>query len=353
MHLKMLKELDIVKVKKLSKVKAKAWDRYVGLNLGGTFFHLSGWMKVLKETFGYEPCYLYAESDGQICGILPLFYVNNILSGKALVSLPFGVYGGVCADDDYIGDCLIEEAMKLTRQMGAKYLELRHLDKPRKDLPVKELYSTFIKELPLKVEDCLQELPRKTRAAARKSISFSLRAEYGACYLKDFYNVYAVSMRNLGSPVFSYFYLENLLKEFKGNVIVTRIRYKNRTIAGVFSFRYKDTLIPYYGGALSSASKYQPNNFMYLKLMEYGVEQGMRYFDFGRSKKGTGSYHFKELHGFIPQLLYYQYYLNAVDKIPDISPKNPKLALAIKVWQKMPVWMTKIVGPVVSRLTPP
>ena len=95
------------------------------------------------------------------------------------------------------------------------------------------------------------------------------------------------------------------------------------------------------------------HSVMYLKLMEYGVEHGYRYFDFGRSKKGTGSYHFKELHGFTPQPLYYQYYLNTADKIPDISPKNPKMQLAIKAWQKMPVWMTKIVGPVVSRLTPP
>jgi FemAB-related protein (PEP-CTERM system-associated) len=345
--------LDIIKIKNLSNGKGKAWDRYVGLSFGGTFFHLSGWLKVLKETFGYEPCYLYAESEGEIRGVLPLFFIDNFLSGKALVSLPFGVYGGICADDDHVRQCLLKEAIRITGEKQAKYLELRHLENPLKDLKNKDLYATFIKELPHKPEDCLKGLPRKARAAARKSLSFNLKAEYGRHYLKDFYNIYALSMRNLGSPVFPYSYLENLVKAFKNNIVVSRIQFNKKTIAGVFSFRYKDTLIPYYAGSSHKAFKYQPNNFMYLKLMEYGVEHGYRYFDFGRSKKGTGSYHFKELHGFEPKPLHYQYYLNNGAKMPDINPKNPKLQLMIKTWQRLPVWATKVIGPTVSKLTPP
>lgn len=345
-------QLIITTISSLSSEKARAWDRYIGLSPNGTFFHLSGWMKVLKNTFGYEPCYLYAESDNEIYGVLPLFYLNNFLSGKTLVSLPFGVYGGICADDEYVEGCLLEEAKKLIKEKGAKYLELRHL-KPVKDMPVKDLYETFIKELPKDKNECLNQLPRKTRAATRKSISFGLETEFGTHLLKDFYNIYAISVRNLGSPVFPYKYLTLLTKEFKDNILVMNVKYKGKAIASVFTFIYKDTVIPYYAGSLPQYFKIQPNNFMYLKLMEWGVENGYRYFDFGRSKKGTGSHHFKVLHGFEPKPLYYQYYLNSIDKIPDISPKNKKLELVINAWKKLPVWLTRLIGPEISKLTPP
>ena len=134
---------------------------------------------------------------------------------------------------------------------------------------------------------------------------------------------------------------------------VLLVTHNNKEIAGVLTFLYKDTVLPYYGGALDGHLKMQPNNFMYLKLMEYGVEKGYKYFDFGRSKKGVGSYSFKKNQGFTPELLSYQYYLNSIDSIPDVSPMNPKIQLAIKVWKKLPVWVTKIIGPKIIRLTPP
>jgi FemAB-related protein (PEP-CTERM system-associated) len=348
-----IKQLTVTTVSSFSSEKSKAWNKYMGLSPNSTFFHLSGWMKVLKKTFGYEPCYLYAEADGELCGILPLFFINNFLSGKALVSLPFGVYGGICADDEYIAALLSQEAIKITKEKKASYLELRHLYNPLNNMPIKDLYDTFIKELPKDKDECLNQLPRKTRAATRKSLSFGLETEVGIHLLKDFYHIYSISVRNLGSPVFPYKYLTLLAEEFKDNILVMNVKYKGKVIASVFTFIYKDTVIPYYAGSLPQYFKMQPNNFMYLKLMEWGVENGYKYFDFGRSKKGTGSHHFKVLQGFKPKPLYYQYYLNSINEIPDLSPKNKKLKLVINTWKKLPVWLTKLIGPKISKLTPP
>jgi len=124
-------------------------------------------------------------------------------------------------------------------------------------------------------------------------------------------------------------------------------------IAGVLSFLHKSTIMPYYGGALLEYFKYQPNNYMYLKLMEWAVEKEFKYFDFGRSKKGTGSYKFKELQGFVARPLHYQYCFNTIRKIPDTSSMSPKVKFVSNAWKKLPVWATKLVGPKVIGLTPP
>lgn len=331
----------------------QAWDAYVQSSPCATFFHLSGWKECVEGTFGYKQRYLYAKKEGKVCGILPLFLIKGLLSGKALVSSPFSVYGGVCADNEEVAKLLLEEAERITREEDANYLELRNKLASSNGLPTKDLYATFIKELPKNKEDCLEQTPRKSRAACRKGLSLGLESKVGIELLKEFYNIYAVSVRNLGSPVFPFSFLENLAREFKGNVTVLSVTYKNKAIASVLAFLFKDTVMPYYAGALPEYFKLQPNNVMYLKLMEYGVEKGYRYFDFGRSKKGTGSYDFKEFFGFTAQPLHYQYYLNKIDTLPDTSSVSPKVKFAVEAWKRLPVWITKAVGPRVIKLTPP
>lgn len=345
--------MENIRIKQYTEDKSNAWDEYVQNSSTATFFHQTGWKNALEKTFGYQARYIYAESEGRIRGVLPLFLVKNLLSGKALVSLPFGVYGGVCADNEEAAKLLIAEAERITKEENANYLELRHKTAPTNGMPVKELYATFIKELPKDKKDCLEQIPRKCRAACRKGLSLGLEAKAGSELLKEFYDIYAVSVRNLGSPVFPFRFLENLAREFPGKMTVLSVTYRGRPIAAVLTFLYKDTIMPYYAGALPRYFKYQPNNVMYLKLMEYGVERGYRYFDFGRSKKGTGSYDFKEFFGFEAQALHYQYYLNKINELPDTSSVSPKVQLAVQAWKRMPVWMTKIVGPKIIKITPP
>lgn len=328
-------------------------DRFIDSCAEGTFFHLSGWQKNIAKTFGYKPYSLMVKNGENVCGILPMFLIKGLLSGKAMVSIPFSVYGGICADSSETAQLLLEEAKRITKEEGANYLELRNKAISVNGLPTKDLYATFIKELPQNKQDCLENLPRKCRAACRKGLSFGLEAKMGIDRLKEFYDIYAVSVRNLGSPIFPFTFLENLARQFKENVTVLSVTYRNKPIASVLAFLYKNTIMPYYAGSLPKYFKYSPNNVMYLKLMEFGVENGYRYFDFGRSKKGTGSYDFKTFFGFEPQPLHYQYYLNKIDALPDTSSVSPKIKLAVTAWKKMPVWMTKIVGPRIIGLTPP
>lgn len=334
-----------MKIRAFSEEWTEKWDDYVSRHPESTFFHQIGWKRVIERNFGHKSCYFLAEEGGEIRGILPLFSIKSRLFGKFLVSLPFAVYGGMCFDNLEAEDLLINEAKEIAKEKNFEYLELRNMKKNGLSLPVKDLYETFIKELPADPRECWQSLKRKARASAQKGVLASLKAEMNRDRLKEFYDIYAHSVRNLGTPIFSFKFFKNLMEEFGQKIDILSVKLQEKIIAGVMVFSFKDTINPYYGGALKDYWKYSPNNFMYWKLMEYGCNQGYRYFDFGRSRKDAGSGHFKKNWGISPQPLAYQYYLNKIDKIPNVSPANPKYDLPRRIWKRLPVSVTKVLGP--------
>ncbi|MCM8761563.1 MAG: GNAT family N-acetyltransferase, partial [Candidatus Omnitrophica bacterium] len=199
--------------------------------------------------------------------------------------------------------------------------------------------------LPETKEECLERMPRKARAEVRHAIEKGLTYETGLEYLGDCYELYAANQKALGSPVVSRRWFVSLANSFKNETDVLVVKLADKPIAAVLSFFYRDTVLPFYGGALHKYEKYSPSNYMYLKLQEVGVERGFRYFDFGRSRKGAGPYYFKINQGFEPKQLHYQYRLIKARSLPDISPSNKAFDIAKEIWKHLPLAVTKILGP--------
>ena len=88
---------------------------------------------------------------------------------------------------------------------------------------------------------------------------------------------------------------------------------------------------------------------MYWQVMERARDRGCRLFDYGRSKRGTGSFDFKKYWGFEPEPLYYEYYLVKATEVPNLSPTNPKYDKLIQRWRRLPVGLTRLIGPPVAK----
>lgn len=331
-----------------------AWDGYVKNHPEGTFFHLSDWKKVVEESFGHKSYYLIAEGyPGRIAGIFPLFSIKSILFGKSMVSVPFATYGGILADDEEIEGKLCREAAALTRERHLDYLEIRNESKPLSDLPGKDLYYVFKKEISGDNDQNMKAVPKKARRMIRQGIKHGLQAQFGDLDLLDpFYELFAFNYHRLGTPVFSKQYLKNLLKTLKNQSDLLIISKDRQPLSGVLNFYFKDQVIPYYSGAYPESYKYAANDYLYWSLMSHSADRGYRIFDFGRSKKDTGPYHFKRHWGFEPRLLHYQYYLNRVNEVPNISPTNPKYQRRIETWKKLPSWATRMIGPAIVKYIP-
>lgn len=327
----------------------KLWDDYVNHTSTATFFHLSGWQEVIKQSFGHKTYFLYAEEKGKITGILPLVHVNSVLFSNSLSSSAFCVYGGVVADDDASKQALENKACELATELGVDYLELRNREQQHSEWPRKELYVTFRKSLLPTEEENMQAIPRKQRAMVRKGIKAGLVSEIDQ-NTERFYQAYSESVRNLGTPVFSRKYFKVLKDVFGSSCeILTVTDPEGRLISSVMNFYFRDEVLPYYGGGTEHARAVQGNDFMYWEVMRRAVAKGIKVFDYGRSKEGTGSYRFKKHWGFEPEPLFYEYYLVKAGEIPDINPLNPKYQLFITAWKKLPLVLSQVIGPLLSK----
>lgn len=328
------------------------WDAYVGACPRATFFHLAGWQRVVARTFRYRPQHLMALRDGRATGVLPLFLVRGFPTGRILVSTPMAVYGGIAADDAESAEALLTSARALGTRLGVRYLELR--DGTRMpSLREKDLYVTFKKAIDPDPEVNMARIPKNQRRSIRIALDKGLSYRTGTHELLDgFYRIYSHSVRNLGTPVYPKALFRNLLDEFGERCFILAVYHDGRMIAGVQTFLHEDEVLPYYGGALKQTFRFSVNDFMYWSLMNFAAARGCRVFDFGRSKRDSGSYHFKRHWGFEPTPLSYQFDLVRDRSVPDLTPRNPRFSLAIQVWRRLPLAVTERIGPAIIRFFP-
>jgi FemAB-related protein (PEP-CTERM system-associated) len=328
------------------------WDAFVRLSEEGSPFHLTAWKRAVEAAFGFRAHYLMAKQGRHIEGVLPLFEVRGLLGGRALVSVPYAVYGGICATSPAARRALVGAATRLAQDCGAKYVELRQRRDQGLGLSTKALYVTFARAISKSDEENAAAIPRKQRRMTRQGVKHGLRVEIGRDHLDEFYEVYAQSLRNLGSPAFPRRLLRSVFEAFDKECEILTVWHAGRIVAGVMTLFYQDQILPYYGGALREAFPYAVNDFMYWELMRYAARTGYRIFDFGRSCEGSGSYDFKRHWGFEPVPLPYQYVLLGGHHLPNLSPSNPRFALAGRVWKHLPLAVTNRLGPVLTRYLP-
>lgn len=328
------------------------WDAFVRATPGGSPFHLTAWKRAVEAAFGHRSHYLMAMDGDRVQGVLPLFAVRGFTGGRALVSTPYAVYGGICAASDAARTALAEAATALARELGARYVELRHRPGQELALPTKSLYVSFSRLITGSDEENLEQIPRKQRRMTRQGAKHGLRSEIGLEHLDAFHDIYAASVHQLGSPVFPRRLFAAIAHEFGKECELLTVWKDDRMVAGVLTLYYEDQALPYYGGALREALPFAVNDFMYWQLMCHVAALGYRVFDFGRSREGTGPYNFKRHWGFEPQPLPYQYVLMDGASMPDMSPSNPKMRLAIETWKRLPLAVTKVLGPPLTRFLP-
>lgn len=337
-----------MKVRQLESPEDQArWDAFVQRCPNATFFHRAGWRQVIAECFGHPTYFLYAERHGEITGVLPLAHVCSWLFGRSLVSLPFCVYGGAATMDEDSRRMLLDAAGALARQLAVRHLELRNtIEAP--GLPVVSRYVTFRKAIAADPQVNLQAVPRKQRAIIRKGMQRGLRAQVQTD-VGPFYAVYAESLRNLGTPVLPRNYFAALQRVFGEDCEVLTVRQDQRILAAVMSFYFRDEVLPYYGGGTREARACHAYDFMYWNVMTRAAARGVRLFDYGRSRIGTGSYRFKTHWGFKPQPLPYQYLLVRSASLPNLSPDNPRFHRLINLWKKLPLGVANALGPWLAR----
>lgn len=339
-----------LRVATLEPAEEPACENFVERHPQASFFHRPGWRRVLKRAYGYHTHYRVAWRGSEIAGVLPLTHVKTLLFGDALVSTGFCVYGGIAANDAAAADALAADAAALGTRLGVDHVELRQQQPLDNDWPVKDqLYVTFRKRLAADQDANLKAIPRKKRADVRKALrNDALRIETDVP-VDDFFRIYGVSVRNHGTPVFPKRFFSAVKAEFGDAVEISAVAGPDGLLTGLVTYFFRDQVMPYYGGAVPAARKVHAYDLMYYRLMGRALERGATLFDFGRSKRGTGSFDFKTYWGFEPENLPYTYHLVKAKDLPDVNPNNPKYKLMIDIWRRLPVPIANLCGPFIAR----
>lgn len=345
--------LDGIHVRTLRDGEESAWDNFVRSHTDGSFFHLHSWGRVIETCFGFRRFSLAAFSGRDLVGVLPLFESRSLLSGHALISVPFAIRGGVLAVSQSAANRLLASAKQLAEELHVEYLELRSERACSADLPTKDVYVTFKADLSLPEDALLKRMDRKRR----QMLNFAARAGYsfrfaGLDGLPSFHKLFAKSMRSHGTPVHSRRFLSEIMRRHPNEVNLGFVYKGEQLLAGTLNLISGSTFMPFYAGVDREHRQRAVDEFMYWSLIQWAKAEGLRTFDFGRSRKGTGAYKFKVRWGMDEVPLKYQYYLAGGKEMPNVSPANRRYEILIAAWRRLPLPMTHFLGPYIARRIP-
>lgn len=332
----------------------KTWDRFVEQHPAATVAHLAEWGRLAREVYGHESVYLMAEDGDDLVGVLPLVLLRSRLFGRRLVSMPFLDYGGVLAVPGRgVERALVDEALRVARAQGAQTLGLRQFEPLDLPYPVSEDRVTMI--LPLTTEEAVwRALPSERRNRVRKGEKSGLVAAWhGAEALDDFYQVFAVNMRDLGSPVHGRRFFEAMLTRLPGTARVLLVRDADaRTVGGAVCLFFRDVIMVPWVSSLREAFRLCPNFVLYWEIIRFGCRNGYRTLDLGRSFRNAGTFEFKRQWGAHPHPLPWIFLDAAPGARPSVDRDASRFGLLVEAWKRIPVPIATALGPWIRAQVP-
>lgn len=316
-------------------------------------FHDPKWLNAIEQGTGQKAFMLLAERGGRLEGLLPFHLVHSPIFGRALVSSGFAVGGGILSHSDDANVLLAQQISDLAERWSCPSIELRggYIPQTKGWTEKSEAHANFRKPLQLDDDAELLAIPRKQRAEVRKGLENGLAIEIGSGQrdIEWHYTVYAESVRNLGTPVFPKSLMKSVLQAFGSHADIVTVLDDGVPVASVLSLYHRQSVMPYWGGGTRGARRLRANDVMYYGLMNHARRKGCVSFDFGRSKTGSGAYHFKKNWGFEPEPLAYAFYTTNGQPPRDVNPNSPKYRAQIALWQKLPLAVANRLGPGIAK----
>ena len=335
-----------IKIRKATDSDDQLWNEYVTRHPHSGPYHLWEWRNTVEKAYKHTPHYLLAEEtdSGKLAGGLPLFYLKSPFSRGQLVSLPFCDYGGPIADTDEIRRALCQSAFEEATSQKA-YLEIR-CNQPLSDTPYFQPFGDKVRmllQLPENSELLFKKFKSKLRSQIRRPIKDGLYGKIGGGELvEDFYKVFTINMRDLGSPVHSKKWFEHLTSYYDQKARVGVVYKDHIPVASGIILLHNDTVSIPWASSLRSYNRLSPNMLLYWSFLEYAADNGFRRFDFGRSSLGSGTYRFKKQWGAEPHPLFW--YTDG-DHSQKKSQDRKMRERAENIWMRLPLGLANFMGP--------
>lgn len=329
-----------------------SWDRLLPRFADATYCHLGAWHGVVRETFGHEPHYMLAvDSEQEVQGMLPLFRVRSRLFGDYLLSMPFLSYGGPIGTSE-ARTLLAAAAVEKAGGLGVDLLELRSRNRVPGPLDLSERKLTVLLDLPDDPDELFETgFKAKLRSQIRRPKKEGMTERIGPDLIHPFYSVFSRTMRDLGTPVLPKAFFRRVRRGLGGEVLFCVVEWRGKPVAAGCGFLWREEFEITWAGALREHSRQAPNMLLYWSLIREAIARGAKVFNFGRCTPGSGTHRFKRQWGGRDVPLPWAQW-SREGKTATPSPDSPRYRLAIRAWQRLPVFVANRLGPFLSRSLP-
>jgi len=341
--------IKLADIRDISKI-----DDYIKTSSHPNLYHDYRWGTIIEKSFGHAYRVLFSENaDGTVNGILPLVHMKSFSFGNFIVSMPFFNYGGVCADDEATQNFLVAEAVRIAKELKVSHIEFRQDNPLNNDFPARELKVSMRLALPGSSDELWESFPSKLRSQVKVPKKAGMIVRIGREEeLESFHRVFSENMRSLGTPVYPKHFFGNILEQFPGSSWIGSVYLGDIPVASGFLVGFKNRLEIPWASSARKHNRLSPNMLLYWSCLKFACEKGFTVFDFGRSTPQESTYRFKEQWGARPTPMRWSYWVGDGGKLPDLTPRNRKYHLAIELWKKLPIPVTKILGPRIIKNIP-
>jgi FemAB-related protein (PEP-CTERM system-associated) len=344
-----------IKIRHAQESDRLRWDEFVDGHPNASPYHLYAWTTAVESVYGFKKNNLIAEIGNRLVGVLPSVIMTLPFMKSKIITLPYCDLGGVLAEDEFIEESLIQAGMVEAKKNLADMVEFRgesdHLSGVKSEFHGQSYMDKvrMLLELPGSSDMLWNGFRSKLRSQIRRAVKNGLVFEFANEKIDDFYSVFSKNMRELGSPVHSKKWFEEIIQQYGENAKVGLVYYDHRPVgAGIILRVGKKMSVPW-ASTLREYNHLSPNMLLYWELLKYSVDSGVVFFDFGRSTPNEGTYRFKVQWGAIPkELFWYRAYFHNSPSVPSETPSRSRQIIR-SIWQKMPLSIANIVGPKIRK----
>lgn len=336
-----------------SAAHAADWNNYLAQQPAGSFYHLFEWQQINERALGHRTAHLLARDGATVRGVLPLTFVSSPLFGRILCSQPFVNYGGPIASDATAASALVQAAKTQASELKADYLELRCASPLETDMAVSTRKISMHIELNPDPEVLWNKFTSKHRTNIRRSQKNELQVTSGGIELLDpFYSVMEQSWRQLGTPLYRRSYFASILRALPEHTRIFICARGDEPVAVAFNGYFNGTVEGLWAGGTELSRPLQANYALYWEMIREACVRGCSRYHLGRSTAESGAEDFKKKWNATSSQLYWYFHRPKGGEMPQLNVDNPKYRLAIQAWQRLPLWMTRLIGPPLARLIP-
>jgi len=345
--------ISIIQLEENSRENQERWNGYLQHCPDSNFYQQYEWKAVNEKEFGHRTYFLAASDGDSLCGVFPLVLLQSRLFGRILCSMPFVNFGGPSADNAAIEGALVEQACDIARREHADYLEIRSLHVCNAGLPTSEHKISMTLQLASDPDALWQAFKTKHRTNIRRVYKDEVRVESGHAELLDtFYEIMCRSWRSLGTPIYRKRYFRSILDAFGSQIRIFVAYHRDLPVATAFNGHFKGSVEGMWAGALPEARSLQVNYVLYWEMIKDACLRGFSSYHLGRSSVESGSESFKKKWNAETSQLYWQYFIPTGGDLPGLNKDNPKYRAAINAWQRLPLAVTRAIGPLLSKSIP-